>query len=274
MSDGYTVAVIDNLSEGSLKNIAHLKDNNKFEFIKGDLKNKDEVDKVTKGKDVVFHLAAHANIRTSLVDHKVDLDNNTIATLNILEAMTKYDVTDLIFSSTSAIYGEASVLCWRSPRRRREPSFRSRHPDLRLHHGRSGALRDPRAGPDADLADDRDRAHRVDRRRRDRERDLPRQRLSRLVPLVRDRHGTCSYRRFVQKRPIWHRARSPSPSVGLGVEQQRERLQKLGIDPNALRPNPAQFERVRLEAMLQELHRAGLLTDEELAAKRATLDER
>ena len=114
----------------------------------------------------------------------------------------------------------------------------------------------------------------LDRRRRDRERDLARQRLPRLVPLVRDRDGA---RRVVPA------VRAEAPDLGpggapsrarLGVEQQRERLQKLGIDPNALRPDSAQFERARLEAMLQELHRAGLLSDEELAAKRATLDER
>ena len=83
----------------------------------------------------------------------------------------------------------------------------------------------------------------------------------------------ASYRRFVQKRPIWGPGALAFPERGLGVDQQRERLQKLGIDPNALRPDPALVERARLEAMLQELHRAGLLTDEELAAKRATLDE-
>jgi uncharacterized membrane protein YeaQ/YmgE (transglycosylase-associated protein family) len=84
----------------------------------------------------------------------------------------------------------------------------------------------------------------------------------------------ASYRRFVQKRPIWGPGALAFPDRGLGVDQQRERLQKLGIDPNALRPDPALAERARLEAMLQELHRAGLLTDEELAAKRAALDER
>jgi uncharacterized membrane protein YeaQ/YmgE (transglycosylase-associated protein family) len=83
----------------------------------------------------------------------------------------------------------------------------------------------------------------------------------------------ASYRRFVQKRPIWGPGALAFPERGLGVDQQRERLQKLGIDPNALRPDPAQLEHARLEAMLQELHRAGLLSDEELAAKRATLDE-
>ncbi len=84
----------------------------------------------------------------------------------------------------------------------------------------------------------------------------------------------ASYRRFVQKRPIWGPGALAFPDRGLGVDQQRERLQKLGIDPNALRPDPVLAERARLEAMLQELHRAGLLTDEELAAKRAALDER
>jgi uncharacterized membrane protein YeaQ/YmgE (transglycosylase-associated protein family) len=84
----------------------------------------------------------------------------------------------------------------------------------------------------------------------------------------------ASYRRFVQRRPIWGQGALTFPERGIGVEQQRERLQKLGVDPNALRPDPKHFERARLEAMLQELHRAGLLTDEELAEKRAALDER
>ena len=84
----------------------------------------------------------------------------------------------------------------------------------------------------------------------------------------------AAYRRFVQQRPIFGPGALAFPERGLGVEQQRERLQKLGVDPNALRPDPKQVERARLEAMLQELHRAGLLDDEELAAKRAALDER
>jgi uncharacterized membrane protein YeaQ/YmgE (transglycosylase-associated protein family) len=84
----------------------------------------------------------------------------------------------------------------------------------------------------------------------------------------------AGYRRFVQKRPIIGAGAYAFPERGLGVEQQRERLQKLGIDPSALRPDPRKLERARLEAALQELHRAGLLDDEELAAKRAALDKR
>src|SRR6478752_9685608 len=84
----------------------------------------------------------------------------------------------------------------------------------------------------------------------------------------------AAYRRFVQQRPILGPGAYSFPKRGVGVEQQRSRLQKLGLDPDALRPDPKLVERARLEAMLQELHRAGLLDDDELAAKRAALDER
>jgi len=81
----------------------------------------------------------------------------------------------------------------------------------------------------------------------------------------------AAYRRFVQRRPIFGPGALAFPERGLGVEQTRERLQKLGLDPNALRPDPARIEQARLEAMLKELHRAGVLTDEELADKLAGL---
>jgi len=84
----------------------------------------------------------------------------------------------------------------------------------------------------------------------------------------------AAYRRFVQQRPIFGPGAYAFPERGLGVEQQRERLARLGIDPSVLSADPRKLERTRLEAMLKELHRAGLLDDEELAAKRAALDER
>jgi len=88
----------------------------------------------------------------------------------------------------------------------------------------------------------------------------------------------AAYRRFVQQRPIFGPGALAFPERGLGVDQTRERLQKLGLDPNALRPNalrsdPAKLESARLEAMLKELHRAGVLTDEELADKLAGLQD-
>ena len=82
----------------------------------------------------------------------------------------------------------------------------------------------------------------------------------------------AAYRRFVQRRPLWGPGALAFPERGLGVEQQRERLQKLGIDPDVLRPDPKRLERARLETMLRDLHRAGLLSDDELEAKRNALE--
>ncbi len=83
----------------------------------------------------------------------------------------------------------------------------------------------------------------------------------------------AAYRRFVQKRPIFGPGALTFPERGVGVARTRERLQKLGLDPNALQPDPAKLGHARLEAMLRELHRAGVLTDEELAEKLAGLPD-
>src|SRR4051795_10598206 len=83
----------------------------------------------------------------------------------------------------------------------------------------------------------------------------------------------AAYRRFVQRRPIYGPGARAFPERGLGVEQTRERLQKLGVDPDTLTPDPKRLERTRLEAMLRELHRAGVLSDEELSSKLGSLQD-
>jgi len=83
-----------------------------------------------------------------------------------------------------------------------------------------------------------------------------------------------AYRRFVQGRPVWGPDAMRFPQRGLGVDQYRERLRKLGVDPDAQVPVPADMERARLRAMVDELHRAGVLDDEERDAKLRAVDER
>ncbi|HET8607693.1 MAG TPA: hypothetical protein VFL66_11790 [Gaiellaceae bacterium] len=82
-----------------------------------------------------------------------------------------------------------------------------------------------------------------------------------------------AYRRFIQRRPLWGPEALKFPERGLGVEHYRERLQKLGVDPDAV-SDPARLQSKRLESMLEELHRAGLLDDDELAEKKRALVER
>jgi uncharacterized membrane protein YeaQ/YmgE (transglycosylase-associated protein family) len=90
-----------------------------------------------------------------------------------------------------------------------------------------------------------------------------------------------AYRRFVQHRPVWGPEALRFPQRGLGVNQYRERLQTLGVDPDRLGPpraaeappRPPEPD-VQLLAMLDQLHAAGVIDDEELAAKRALVEQR
>jgi UDP-glucose 4-epimerase len=110
LQEGYEVTAVDNLSEGHLENIAHLKNEKRFRFVKMDLRDAKATEKVVAGNDVIFHMAAQANIRKSIVDHKGDLEHNLIGMINLLDGMVKHKVNDLVFASTSAIYGEATVV--------------------------------------------------------------------------------------------------------------------------------------------------------------------
>jgi UDP-glucose 4-epimerase len=92
-----------------MKNLKQHEGNPKLNVYTADIRNAEELNRIFAGHDVVFHLAAHANIRSSLVNHKLDLDNNLVGTINILEAMVKHKISDLVFASTSAIYGAATV---------------------------------------------------------------------------------------------------------------------------------------------------------------------
>jgi uncharacterized membrane protein YeaQ/YmgE (transglycosylase-associated protein family) len=77
----------------------------------------------------------------------------------------------------------------------------------------------------------------------------------------------AAYRRFVQHRPIFGPGAMAFPERGIGVAETREKLRSLGFDPDAMRRTPRQLERARLEAMLRELHKAGVIDDEELQSK-------
>jgi UDP-glucose 4-epimerase len=110
LADGYSVTVVDNMSSGTLSNLKQNLDNDRMKVHEVDIREGDKLNHIFVGHDVVFHLAAQANIRQSLVDHKSDLNHNLVGTLNILEAMTKNNIKDLVFASTSAIYGEASLI--------------------------------------------------------------------------------------------------------------------------------------------------------------------
>jgi UDP-glucose 4-epimerase len=104
LKQGYHVVVVDNLRNGSLHNLNEAVKNLNFEFIKGDILNKETCLQVTEHIDVVYHLAClgvrHA-IHSPFENHRV----NAEGTLQVLEAVKENYVKKLFYISTSEIYG-------------------------------------------------------------------------------------------------------------------------------------------------------------------------
>lgn len=109
LEEGWRVVVLDSLLTGHTSNLSSHSGNRHLEVVKGDVRDMATVSNCTKGCDAVFHLAAHALMRVSLTDHRADLEHNIVGTLNVLEGMVENGVEDLVFASTSALYGEATV---------------------------------------------------------------------------------------------------------------------------------------------------------------------
>ncbi len=110
INDGHYVAVIDNLSSGRLEFIQHHMRDKNFRFIKGDLLDSSLLKKVVKDFDVVYHIAANPDVRVGAKDTKVHFEQNVVATYNLLEAMRINSVGDIVFTSTSTVYGEAEEI--------------------------------------------------------------------------------------------------------------------------------------------------------------------
>jgi UDP-glucose 4-epimerase len=111
LAAGHDVRGIDNLSTGSLRFLRDATDSPRFEFHRLDLlRDTDDVAKLIDGQDAVFHLAANADVRFGWNHPGRDLEQNIIATHNVLEAARLGKVRRLLFASTGSVYGEATVI--------------------------------------------------------------------------------------------------------------------------------------------------------------------
>ncbi len=110
LSDGFQVTVYDNLSSGQVRFLSECENKLGFRFVKGDLLDISCLTRAMEGINFVFHLAANADVRFGLHHPRRDLEQNTIATHNVLEAMRANKVAKIAFSSTGSVYGEAKVI--------------------------------------------------------------------------------------------------------------------------------------------------------------------
>jgi len=100
---------IDNLSTGQKYFLKNALRNKNFKFIKMDLLNLKLLKKKLKNVDLVYHLAANADVRFGLKHPKKDLEQNAICTFNLLEAMRYNSIKKIVFTSTAPIYGSVSL---------------------------------------------------------------------------------------------------------------------------------------------------------------------
>lgn len=105
--EGLNVICLDNFLSGNLTNIRHLLDYRNFKLIKGDIRDMDLLEKITRDVDVIFHLAAQVHVDRSYVEPRLTYEVNVIGTQNILEIARLHDVGKVILASTSEVYGSS-----------------------------------------------------------------------------------------------------------------------------------------------------------------------
>ncbi|MBI2664034.1 NAD-dependent epimerase/dehydratase family protein [Candidatus Woesearchaeota archaeon] len=107
VSLGKEVVVYDNLSTGHSDYLANSAD--KIKFVKADILDKSALAKSMEEVDFVFHMAAHADVKNNLNEPEKLLQQNTVGTSNVLEAMRMNDVKGIAFPSTGSVYGEPDI---------------------------------------------------------------------------------------------------------------------------------------------------------------------
>jgi UDP-glucose 4-epimerase len=110
LKSGLEVIGWDNYSTGHEDFLLGALKEKKFRLVRGDNLDLDALKEGMAGCDFVFHLAANADVRFGLEHPSKDLQQNTIATFNVLEAMRSNGVKRILFSSTGSVYGEATLI--------------------------------------------------------------------------------------------------------------------------------------------------------------------
>jgi UDP-glucose 4-epimerase len=109
LAQGHEVTAYDNFSTGQRSFVAEALRNARYRLVEGDLLDQDKLGQAVSGHDVVFHFAANADIKDGLNHPRRDIEQNTVATCNVLEAMRSARITRVAFASTGSVYGEPSV---------------------------------------------------------------------------------------------------------------------------------------------------------------------
>ena len=110
LAEGHDVTGWDNFSTGQNEFVQGALQQKNYRLIRGDNLDLAALTETMEGCDTVFHFAANADVRFGIKHSRRDLEQNTLATFNVLEAMRTNGVNRIAFSSTGSVYGEAEVI--------------------------------------------------------------------------------------------------------------------------------------------------------------------
>lgn len=110
LQDNHEVIGYDNFSTGFHSFLQQAKTSPRFSLVEADLLDQSALNETMQGSDLVIHLAANADVRFGTQHPHKDLEQNTLATFHVLEAMRANQIKRIAFASTASIYGEATLI--------------------------------------------------------------------------------------------------------------------------------------------------------------------
>jgi UDP-glucose 4-epimerase len=109
LAAGHEVVGYDNFSTGREQFLASAHAAASFQLVRGDVLDTAALARAMRGSECVFHLAANADVRSGTAHPHKDLEQNTLGTHSVLQAMRQGGVRKIVFSSTGSVYGEAAI---------------------------------------------------------------------------------------------------------------------------------------------------------------------
>lgn len=115
LTQGIETRVLDDLSEGTMRNLERWRGHPKLQFIRGSILDFDLVRRAVDHVSCVFHLAADSRIQTGIADPRHSIETNVVGTANVAEASRQADVKRIVYSASSSAYGRKSDWVFSSP---------------------------------------------------------------------------------------------------------------------------------------------------------------
>ena len=109
ISRNHEVVVYDNLSTGYECHMTSVLSSGRVRLVVGDILDYGNLSRAMEGSDLVFHLAANADVRGGKSNTKVDLQQNIIGTHNVLECLRLHGIGEIVFTSSATVYGEPEI---------------------------------------------------------------------------------------------------------------------------------------------------------------------